>query len=443
MEYADVMGNGTRLAIGRIGFADCRIHLSLVIDSATPKATNCTRRIRGAELTKSKLKFITASAKNTLCLLFAIWLPVAFTQDVYQVLRDDVQGFAEVKRGVPLIFPEDHFPHPGYRIEWWYITANLKDEQGRHWGLQWTLFRQALSPDPDIEGWDSNQLWMAHAAITMPDKHIYEQRFARGGIGQASVSQSGVNESGESSGFEAWIDDWRWQSTSDTLFPSTLEFNVEDHQVKLKLNSADDSNWILNGDAGYSQKSAQGQASYYYSQPNISLSGTIETANEKIQLSGNAWLDREWSSQALADNQKGWDWFSIHLNDGNKLMVYQLRHDNGDRLTSATKIGNNWISGSWVNTNGEVTPLGKDDIELTSLSKRQITTKDNETIILPLDWSINLPTLNRSLTIKPLYDQQWLATSFPYWEGVVLVEDGKGQSVGKGFMELTGYQSVD
>jgi predicted secreted hydrolase len=370
----------------------------------------------------------------TLFLLF--WSSLFFSQlvvaqDVFQVLRDNDVGYAEVKRGVPLIFPQDHFPHPDYRIEWWYMTANLKDQQGQDWGLQWTLFRQSLSPDANLEGWDSDQIWMAHAAVTTPDKHFFAQRFSRGGIDQA-----GVNQLTGSNGFDAWIDDWRWQSASDTLFPSTLDFNVGDHKVSLELNSKDD--WVLNGDAGFSQKSAQGQASYYYSQPNITVKGTVKTEDKTIPLSGNAWLDREWSSQALAQNQKGWDWFSLHLDDGNKLMVYQLRHD----------TGNDWISGSWISAEGEVTPLGKDDIELNSSSESQITSNNNRSITLPLDWTIsvstsNLPALNRSLTIKPLYDEQWLSTSFPYWEGVVLVSDDKGQSVGKGYMELTGYQPVN
>jgi predicted secreted hydrolase len=378
--------------------------------------------------------------------LFFYQLVVA--QDVFQVLRDSDVGYAEVKRGVPLIFPQDHFPHPDYRIEWWYMTANLKDQQGQDWGLQWTLFRQSLSPDGNLEGWDSDQIWMAHAAVTTPDKHFYAERFSRGGIAQA-----GVNQLTGSNGFDAWIDDWRWQSASDTLFPSTLEFDIGEHKVSLELNSKDD--WVLNGDAGFSQKSAQGQASYYYSQPHITVKGTVKTKDKTTPLSGNAWLDREWSSQALAQNQKGWDWFSLHLNDGSKLMVYQLRHDAEDKLegdllstgglSASGLTDENWISGSWIDMNGEVTHLGKDDIELNPSSESQITTKNNTSITLPLDWTISvsssmLSTLNRSLTIKPLYDEQWLSTSFPYWEGVVLVSDDKGQNIGKGYMELTGYQ---
>jgi predicted secreted hydrolase len=360
--------------------------------------------------------------KIILTVLLLLWLQTGLAQDVYQVLRDDVQGFAEVKPGVPLVFPRDHLAHPEYRIEWWYITSNLKDPQGRDWGLQWTLFRQSLSPETDSAGWDSNQVWMAHAALTLPDRHVFEQRFARGGIGQAGVSK------GDSNGFDAWIDDWRWHSTSASLFPSQLEFNVAGHQVNMQLDS--EAQWVLNGNQGFSQKSAQGQASYYYSQPNINLSGTVSVNGETIELSGRAWLDREWSSQALAQNQKGWDWFSLHLDDGNKLMVYQLRHDSGEH----------WISGSWIAATGETIALGKDDIALVVQSSSTIDTTGNNQIDLPLEWTIILPKLGRNLRIKPLYDEQWLGAQFPYWEGVVLVEDSNGQSAGKGYMELTGYE---
>ena len=74
-------------------------------------------------------------------------------------------GFAQVVRGKPLVFPADHGAHPDHRIEWWYLTANLRDAQGTSYGVQWTLFRQAMSPAGG-EGWADQQLWMGHAAVT-------------------------------------------------------------------------------------------------------------------------------------------------------------------------------------------------------------------------------------------------------------------------------------
>ena len=286
--------------------------------------------------------------------------------------------------------------------------------------MQWTLFRQSLSPEVITEGWDSNQLWMAHAALTMPRIHKFEQRFARGGIGQAGVHNDGV--------FEAWLDDWRWRSQTEEPFPSQLHFSVADSHVEMQLDSHSD--WVLQGDMGYSQKSTQGQASYYYSQPNISISGHVQVGGKVIPLKGTAWLDREWSSQALAENQQGWDWFSLHLDDGNKLMLYRLRHDNGAH----------WLSGSWIDINGKKIHLHKHDIELKPVATRVIQAGKDKTIKLPLEWEIGLPGYARKWTVKTLFDQQWMETRFPYWEGVVLLEDAAGQPAGRGYMELTGYE---
>ncbi len=348
-------------------------------------------------------------------LLFVVAL-TALADDSFQILRSEAEGFSKVSPGKIFEFPADHAAHPDYQIEWWYLTANLQDSDGRHWGLQWTLFRQALSATPSKAGWSSNQLWMAHAAVSMPGGHQYEQRFARGGIGQTGVTLDDR--------FEAWIDDWVWLSENDSLFPSTLHFRIAGKGINMQLSSSAD--WVLHGDAGYSLKSQQGQASYYYSQPQIQISGTIEGT----QLSGSAWLDREWSSQPLAKNQSGWDWFSLHLTDGSKLMLYRLRHDDGVH----------WLSGSWIKADGKLTHLPGEAIRLSEKNSRHIKTRESKKIFLPLDWVVSLPGLNRELHIRPLYDQQWMGGRFPYWEGVVLVEDANGTAAGTGYMELTGYQ---
>ena len=187
---------------------------------------------------------------------------------------------------------------------------------------------------------------------------------------------------------------------------------------------------VANGIEGYSQKSAQGQASYYYSQPHIRVRGYVRGPSGRADLSGQGWLDREWSSQALAPNQQGWDWFSLHLDDGYKLMVYQLRHDDG----------NHWMSGNWISPAGQSRRLGADAIELESTRVGKIDIGGNESRDLPMEWRIALAGQDRRWRIRPLYDQQWMDTNFPYWEGVVLVEDDKGERAGIGYMELTGYQ---
>ena len=346
--------------------------------------------------------------------------------DSFKVLRKQVEGYAKVIPGKRFVFPDDHGIHPYYRIEWWYLTANLKDNKGKDWGLQWTLFRQSMDPKPVLRGWSSNQLWMAHAAITTPEGHLHEQRFARGGISQAGVavaSRAQINQH-QSERFSAWIDDWSWLASSANPFPSTLSYSIGETRLKVSLRSG--TPWVLNGNKGYSQKSGQGQASYYYSQPHIDVEGEVNHQGESTALKGKAWLDREWSSQPLSANQQGWDWFSLHLKTGEALMVYRLRQADGQH----------WLSGSWIERDGSSRSLGPDDITLQALDKRWINAGNKGEVQLPLSWKIELKSLAKQWLVEALYDQQWMDTQFPYWEGVVKVDAGK---TGVGYMELTGY----
>ena len=354
--------------------------------------------------------------------------PVFSADDSFRVLRQQLEGYAKVVPGKRFVFPDDHGIHPDFRIEWWYLTANLKDQNNREWGFQWTLFRQSMDAKPVLKGWDSNQLWMAHAAITTPTGHVHEQRFARGGIAQAGVNVAKRAELNQSGGdnFSVWIDDWSWQAKTANPFPSMLSFSIGETQLTVNLRST--TPWVLNGKNGYSQKSGQGQASYYYSQPYIDVVGSVVWEGESIELSGKAWLDREWSSQPLSANQQGWDWFSLHLESGEALMVYRLRQTDGKH----------WLSGSWIDPNGRSQSLGPSDIILEELDRRWVNAGERR-VKLPLRWKIELPKQGKQWRVEALYDQQWMDTQFPYWEGVVNVDEGKA---GKGYMELTGYPIV-
>lgn len=371
-------------------------------------------------------------------ILLLVTSEVEVSADNYQLLRRSPEGYSAVEPGRAFQFPEDHLPHEGYRIEWWYLTANLTSDTGEKYGIHWTLFRQSMSSDDNPGGWSSNQIWMAHAALSSPDGHVYEERFARGGIGQAGVS---IQPEGN---FEAWMDNWSLKGESTAPVPGSLNFTVNGTDVSLQL--AANTPWVLQGDKGYSQKSAQGQASYYYSQPHINVVGRLSEklskklseepsedgseAREEVSLTGKAWLDREWSSQPLAPDQPGWDWLSIHLDDGNALMIYRLRQSGGE----------DWYSGSWISPGGESESLTPDDIVFEPLETTQVETGEGEFRDLPLQWRVRLPGKKRQWTVTAANSNQWLDTAFPYWEGPVVVTDtGSGLSVGEGYLELTGY----
>ena len=246
-------------------------------------------------------------------------------------LGTTADGFAQVVPGRNFSFPADHGPHPDYRIEWWYVTANLLDPAGGAFGAQWTLFRQALRPGAQPEGWANPQIWMAHAAVTGVDPHRYSETFARGGVGQAGVIAQP---------FRAWIDAWDMRGADRindmTLAPLELSASGANFGYTLRIDT--DRALVLQGDAGYSRKSQRGQASYYYSQPYFKVTGHLAIGDKAIEVTGQAWMDREWSSQPLAPDQSGWDWFALHLGSGEKLMLFRLRQTDGSIYCSG-----NWI----------------------------------------------------------------------------------------------------
>ncbi|MEM9147840.1 MAG: lipocalin-like domain-containing protein [Pseudomonadota bacterium] len=324
---------------------------------------------------------------------------------------DPGSGYHEVLPETPIAFPADHGPHPGFRIEWWYITANLEDEAGEALGIQWTLFRFATRPGGEMAaGWATPQIWMGHAAVTTADIHLAAERFARGGIGQAGA----VAEP-----FRAWIDEWRMESLGTAYAPLRLTSSGDGFSYDLEL--TEEGPWVLQGERGYSVKSERGQASHYTSQPYFKVRGEVEIGTRALQVSGRAWMDREWSSQPLAEGQTGWDWFSLHLPKGEKLMLYRLRDERGG----------DYLTGNWITAPGQSERLAPGTVAM-----EPIRWVDVAGLEMPVAWQVEIPARGLSIRTEPLNAQAWNALSTSYWEGPVRFD---GTHRGVGYLEMTGY----
>jgi predicted secreted hydrolase len=330
----------------------------------------------------------------------------AFAQG-FAGLGTDAEGFAVPKPSPSFSFPLDHGPHNDFRIEWWYVTANLMGEDGVDYGLQWTLFRSALRPG-EADGFESPQVWLGHAAVTTPNAHFVAERFGRGGTGQAGVI---------SAPFEAWIDEW--QFAGDPIGSAQLAASGTEFSYDMRLEASGPV--VFQGEGGYSVKSAKGQASYYYSQPFFDIEGTLTLPNGEVNVTGHAWLDREWSSQPLADDQTGWDWFSLGFDDGTRMMGFLLRQSDGSCFSSAT----------WITADGVTTPFPNGAFTAQPLTSTQVEGRD-----IPTTWRAQLPSKGVDVTISAVNPDAWMKTSIPYWEGPVRVT---GSHTGRGYLEMTGY----
>lgn len=345
-------------------------------------------------------------------LLIYLCLSVPAFGQGFAGLGTEADGFSVPQPGTAFNFPADHGPHPDYRIEWWYLTANLQAADGTDYGVQWTLFRSALAPE-ERSSWSSPQLWMGHAGLTTRTQQFVAERLARGGIGQAGVTAAP---------FAAWIDNWqmagRAAPEADALSALDLRAAGQNFSYELALDAKGP--LVPQGVQGYSVKSEKGQASYYYSQPFYRVTGTLTLPAGAIAVTGQAWLDHEWSSQPLAEDQTGWDWFSLHFDSGEKMMGFRLR-DEGAGFTSAT----------WIGADGRPQPQAPGALRVTPLETAAVAGRS-----VPIRWRVELPEKGVDVTTWALNPQAWMDTRFPYWEGPIRIE---GSHAGRGYLEMTGY----
>ncbi len=372
-------------------------------------------------------------------------------------------------------FPEDHGAHESFDIEWWYLTANLEDDAGNTYGLQWTLFRfrnpnhksneqvttkvssenETLNTNAEIKtsttDWNNQHMYMAHASVHTASQHWFSEKFARGNVGNAGI---------ERSPFELFIDDWQWQSPTPALLPAALAFNArlisnknnvaDISYLDVRLNLSNTGPYVLQGENGYSIKSADGEhASHYYSAPFIQVEGkltmskesilpnvideyesmgkSIESENAKvaplkqIAVKGNAWFDQEWTSQLFDPATLGWDWLSLHLDNGDKIMAFRMRLQGQP----------DYITGTYIQADGSTTTLMPSDLSMDIVMFTELGSKK-----LPLQWALSIPSKGINIKIKTSKDDQWNPAFVAYYEGSVIVS---GTHKGRGFLELTGY----
>lgn len=368
-----------------------------------------------------RLDALAALLLSLLCLGLSACRPEPPESSLSRALgSQNTEGFLKATQRRSFLFPQDHGQHPGYKNEWWYFTGNLEAEDGRHFGYQLTFFRVALSPQapPRKSHWATSHVWMAHAAVTdtAGQQHVYEERFAREGAGLAGATTDPLS---------VWLENWRLQA-DNVAFPWQLQVEAGDFSFSLAVTPAKPV--VLQGDGGLSQKSAEpGNASYYYSMTRLETSGLVTLQGNEYPVTGLSWLDREWGTSLLNEDQQGWDWFSLQFTSGEELMYYRLRDREGNPHPNSL--------GSWVAPDATVTAIRPEDIELSPLSWWRAPNG----VKYPVSWRIQLKPLQREWIVNAVLRDQLMAVSIPYWEGAVVVLDSTGgKELGRGYLEMTG-----
>ncbi len=354
--------------------------------------------------------------------------PVRATLSLASALgAGDTAGFARALAPRPFRFPEDHGPHPAFQTEWWYFTGNLAAPDGRRFGYELTFFRRALAARAPARAsdWGARDVYLAHFAITdsAAGRFRATERVERGAAGLAGA---------RAAPWRVWLDDWSAQS-ADSVAPAfwPIRLVARDSVMALALTLDAGGRPVPEGQGGLSRKGpGPGDASYYYSLPRMPTAGWLEVGGHRYAVQGDSWMDREWSTSALAPDEVGWDWFALQLADGRALMLYLIRRRGGGVSP--------YSAGTLIGADGSARPLAAADVAVAVLGTW---TSPLDGTRYPARWRLRIPSAGLDLDIRPMLADQELNVSVRYWEGAVwLTGSAAGRPVtGRGYVELTGY----
>jgi predicted secreted hydrolase len=343
------------------------------------------------------------------------------TADVQELSTEEYSGddFEKAYEPVTFEFPKDHGPHNDYRAEWWYYTGNLEDADGNRYGYQFTIFRRGIVPGEPARAseWATRQIYFAHFTVTdvTGETFEYHERYSRGIPALAGAQGEPY--------YHVWLDNWEARE----IEPGIVQLKAEDGSVGIDLILKQAKPAALQGIDGLSAKSDEpGNASYYYSLTNNETAGTVTTPRGTFEVTGNSWMDREWSTSDLGEGAVGWDWFSLQLDDNREVTFYYIRREDG----SPEPVS----AGIVVNPDGSTARITMDDVIIENL---EVWTSSTSGAEYPAKWRFAVPDHNIDLIVTPLINNQELNVNFTYWEGAVRVE---GTQNGYGYVELTGYK---
>ena len=327
--------------------------------------------------------------------------------------------------GRKLSFPADHYSHPDFKTEWWYYTGHLETESGKKYGYQVTFFRFGVR-DRQKEMKEKplfTELYMAHFALSdiTGKKFIFRERINRGYDDKAGAATNR---------YLVWNEDWKVEGDA-----RNHSIDVKDRETQLRLSLKSQKPPVLHGQNGLSQKGeGEGRASYYYSLTRMQTDGELTIDGKKEKVRGLTWMDHEFGSNQLREDQVGWDWFSIQLDNQTELMLYLIRRKDGSP--------DPYSSGTLVKADGSAKHLALKDFRIEVLDRWK---SPKSGASYPMKWKVTIPSEEIALEIAPAFQDQELVTNrstrVTYWEGAARSNGTmrNGPITGNGYVEMTGY----
>ena len=352
-----------------------------------------------------------------------------------EISRPASDGFAVPQPGRHFVFPRDHGSHPEFAIEWWYVTGHLMAAGPARFGFQATFFRRALVPPGATNvsssvAFGNDQIYLAHMALVNQTTGEF--------LFQEKLNRDGWDASASTNTMDVRNGNWSLRlAARQGSAPERFELQgTVGADVAFALNLIPQKPLVIFGTNGVSRKAADPRAaSHYLTFPRLAANGTLTLDETNLIVTGEAWMDHEFSSSQLGAGQVGWDWLSLQLFDGREVMAYRMRRRDGSTDPFSTV--------AWIDALGRVRQVGPDQFMWAVLGHWHSPKSGADYPSLVRLEALNPATGKTAIFIvEPVVADQELTGKVGgvgYWEGACRVLDENKTVIGRAYMELTGY----
>ena len=219
-----------------------------------------------------------------------------------QLARDAGAADAAADAVKPITFPEDEAPHQE-QMEWWYYTGRLTTQAKGVYGFELTVFR------PRVAG---KHIHVVHLAFTDLVKKTYACEMQvtgealptqpAGGGFWIKVGKTEIKGHAGKDNIKGALPGYALDLALSAVKPVTLQYGT---------------GWMLVG---------SNAPFYYYSYTDMAATGTLTAGGKTEAVTGKVWMDHQWGT---IGNGYAWDWFSLRLDDGSDLMLFNVKREDG------------------------------------------------------------------------------------------------------------------
>ena len=362
-------------------------------------------------------------------LLFTLWPENVVTAEAENKeppwkLLDATRPFKRPQFPHDFRFPNDHGPHQGFHTEWWSLMGSLEDEHGERLGVQLTLIRLGLSPEPPVRTsqWAASDVYAGVFSISDASRRRLhtEVRTSRSAIGLAGA---------DAEPRRVWVEDWQLEQRDATKPALALQVRSQPDEVTLALSLLSEKP-LLDENAIRQPNTDRATPFHFYLEPRMRAHGRLRMGERELDVEGIVTLEHAWGELPLPGGPVALDRFTLHLSDGREVLLSRTHRVDGSGSPATT--------GLLIGADGVPLVLGSAEVQLSPTEYWN----DGSGARYPIGWLLRIPNHALELVLSPYYDEHTGVAWLPFWAGPMRISTQAPNSVmvGNGLVQLSGYE---